>query len=140
MPLIFFYFVHFNCVIDLLFSTSKKASKSINVFICHWTGTQIMSFILHWGDLYPFVFCNIVFFNWTQSLFARKSTKNKNSSFTYSYCMSISTFSHLSFVDDFIFQSQINSCIFFWRWSSSSNQNFCWIQCNWSWALIKFVA
>lgn len=139
LPKIFFYFIEFDAVIDFLLSASKEATKSINTIITDRTSAQIMSFILHRCNLSPLVFSNIVFFNRTQSLLSRKASQNKHSSFADCNSMGISTFVHLSFVQDFIFLSQVNSRVFFRRRASPSNKNLSWTKGNWCRALIKFM-
>lgn len=63
-------------------------------------------------------------------MFSWKSTKYKNCSLADGNGMSISTFCHLSFIDDFIILRSINPSIFLWRRASTGNQNFGWTKCN----------
>ena len=74
-----------------------------------------MSFIFHWGNLVPFVFPDVVFFDGAKSLFARETTEHKDASFTNGDGMSVSTLSHLGLIQNFIFLRKINPGIFFRR-------------------------
>jgi len=90
--------IHFNTVIDLLFCASIESSKCIDVFISDGACTQIMSLILHWSNLAPLVFSDVVFFSWTESLLSRETSKDIDCSFANGNSVCVSTFGHLSFV------------------------------------------
>ena len=64
LPLVLFDLVHFNRIVDFLLSTSKEATKSVDKFVSDWTSTKVVPLIFHRSHLIPFVFVNIVFFNW----------------------------------------------------------------------------
>lgn len=66
--------IHLNSIINFLFCTSKKSSKSVNVLISQSTCTQIMSFILHWIHLLPFIFLNNILFYRIKPLFPWKTS------------------------------------------------------------------
>jgi hypothetical protein len=70
LPLIFFNFIHFDSIVNLLLSAAKETSKSVNKFISNRAGTQIVSFVLHGSHLVPFVFLDVILFNRAKSLFS----------------------------------------------------------------------
>ena len=126
LPQVLVNFVHLDSVVDFLFSAAKETSKSVYEFISHGAGTQVVSLVFHWSNLVPFVLLNIVLFNWAKSLLTRETTKYENGSLANGDCVGISTFSHLGFVEDLVFQSEIDSGIFLWWRSTTSDQYFCW--------------
>jgi len=68
LPLVLLNFIHFYCVINLLFCTPKKATKSVNEFVSDSTSAEIVPFVFHGGDLVPFVLLHIIFFNRAEAL------------------------------------------------------------------------
>lgn len=138
-PVIFFNFKNLYSIINFLFCASEKSTKSVDKFIINRARTQVVSFVFHRGSLNPFVLSDNIFFNWVQSLLSTKSAEYKNVSLAQCDSMCISRLTHWLFSHDFVFLKHVNSCIFFRRWTASSNQNLNWWKCNCGWALIELT-
>lgn len=138
-PVVLFNLKHFNRIVDFLLGTSEETSKSVNKLIIDCARWQVMTLVLHWSSLYPFIFRYDILLNRIESLFTAKSTENKHISFAESDCMSVAGLTHRLFSDYLVFREGINSSIFLRRWAATSNQNFkCW-KSNRCWALVKLA-
>jgi len=97
-----------------LFGAAKESSECVDELVTDCTSAQVVSLVLHRGDLSPLVFSDVVLFDGTESLLAGEATKYEDRSFADSNSMSISALVHLCLVEDLIFQTQIDAGVFLW--------------------------
>ena len=73
-PLVLLDLILLNRVVDLLLSRPKEATKGINMLITKLACRKIVTFVLHWCNLSPLVFPDVVPLYGAKSLLTREAT------------------------------------------------------------------